>query len=132
MRRVLICMAWWSSTPGDMSEIICVWENLQLSVYNIEHSYLRPMRMPQNRQWTKDGNLSKLVPRIVVKHLVNDSFRCGLGNHPAGIEGVCKERTRHVVCSRAPNEEIVDDNPLKGCGRTPDVRTVWVAHWHEK
>jgi hypothetical protein len=87
--------------------------------------------MPQNRQWTKDGYLSKLVSIVVVKHLVNDSIRCGLGN-PAGIEGVCKQPTRHVACSRAHNEEIVDDNPLKGCGETPDVRTVWVGHWDEK
>jgi len=87
--------------------------------------------MPQNRQWTKDGNVSKLVSRIVVKHLVNDTIRCGLGN-PAGIEGACKELTRHAPCSRAHNDEIVDDDALKGCGQTSDVRMVWVAHWHEK
>jgi hypothetical protein len=88
--------------------------------------------MPQNRQWTKDGYLSKSIYRIAVKHLVNDSIRCSLGNRLAGIEGVCEELTRHVACSRAHNEEFVYENALKGCGETLNVRTVWLAYWYEK
>jgi hypothetical protein len=89
-------------------------------------------RTPHKRQRTKDSNVSKLVSRVAVKHLVDDSIRCGLGNHPAGIEAEWKELTRHVARSRAHNEEIVDGNALKGCGKMPDVRMVCVAHWHEQ
>src|SRR5712691_4328450 len=88
--------------------------------------------MPQNRRRTKDGNVSKLLSRIVVEHLVDDSIHCGLGNHPAGIEGEWKELTRHVAGGRSHNDEMVDDNAFKGCGEMPDVRMVCVAHWHEK
>ena len=108
------------------------WAQVQGFRCSIRDAQLLPKCTPQNRQRTKDGNVSKLVSRIAVKHLVIDSIRCGLGNHPAGIEGGGKELTRHVACSRAHNEEIVDDNALKGCGQMPDVCMVWVAHWHEK
>ena len=108
------------------------WAQVQGFRCSIRDAQLLPKCTAQNRQRTKDGNVSKLVSRIVAQHLVNDSIRCGLGNHRAGIEVVWKELTCHVMCSRAHNEEIVDDNALKGCGEMPDVRMLCVAHWHEK
>src|SRR5260370_33526288 len=108
------------------------WAQVQGFRCSIRDAQLLPKCTRQNRQRTKDGNVSKLVYGIAVKHLVNDSIRCGFGNHTAGIEGGGKELTRHVACSRAHNEEIVDGNALEGCGEMPDVGMVCVAHLHEK
>src|SRR5712664_1090733 len=108
------------------------WAQVQGFRCSIRDAQLLPKCTPQNRQRTKDGNVSKLVYGIAVKHLVNDSIRCSLGNRLAGIEGVCEELTRHVACSRAHNEEFVYENALKGCGETLNVRTVWLAYWYEK
>ncbi len=87
---------------------------------------------PQKCQRTKDGNVSKLVSGIVVKYLVDDSIRCGLGNHAAGIEGEWKELTRRVAGGRSHGEQMVNDHALEGCGEMCDVRMVCVAHWHEQ
>jgi hypothetical protein len=76
--------------------------------------------------------MSQLISRIAVKDFVDDSICSGLRNHRAGIEPALKDLTRHVACCRAHNDEIVDDNPLKGCGETTDFRMACVAYWNEK
>src|SRR6266852_1533000 len=72
---------------------------------------------PQKCQRTKDGNVSKLVSGIVVKHLVDDNIRYGLGNHAAGIEGEWKELTRRVAGGRSHGEQMVNDHASRAAAR---------------
>src|SRR5260370_8479851 len=99
------------------------WAQVQGFRCSIRDAQLLPKCTAQNRQRTKDGNVSKLVSRIVAQHLVNDSIRCGLGNHRAGIEVVWKELTCHVIASPAHSEGFVDTNAPTAAAHMPDLHT---------
>src|SRR5690242_12812643 len=93
---------------------------IQRSDCSVRNAKLQAKYAEQNRLRTKHRYISKFVPRVLLKRLMNDRLRSRLGDCPVGIGAASKDLIRHALRRRTNNKCLVRDNVFKDRVQAPN------------